>query len=82
MDEEDGRPGARAVQTGLIDAPRGVVTLPLQNPPPTPVPHPCDFFFIARVGTHKRSILGAPEPALSLSKGLAFETWVFALPQP
>jgi hypothetical protein len=31
MDEEDGRPGARAVQTGLIDAPRGVVTLPLQN---------------------------------------------------
>jgi hypothetical protein len=68
MDEEDGRPGARAVQTGLIDAPRGVVTLPLQNPPPTLVPHPCDFFFIARVGTHQRSILGAP--------GLDFETWV------
>jgi hypothetical protein len=31
MDEEDGRPGATAAQTGHLDAPRGVPTLPLQN---------------------------------------------------
>ena len=31
MDEEDGRPGARAVQTGHPDAPRGVSALSLHN---------------------------------------------------
>ena len=30
MDEEDGRPGARAVKSGPLDAHRDVLTLPLQ----------------------------------------------------
>ena len=36
MDEEDGRSGARAVKIGLIDAPRGVPTLPLRTSSPNP----------------------------------------------
>jgi len=50
MDEEDGRPGARAAQTGLIDAPRGALTLPLHHPPQHFRAPSLRFLFAARVG--------------------------------
>ncbi len=66
MDEEDGRPGARAVQTGLIDAPRGVVPCPCKIHPPLP------RTILAISFLSQFQNVGAP--------GLASETWVNLLP--
>ena len=63
MDEEDGRLGPQARQTGHGDVPRDAFAMSLCHPEN----------FIHKPATDLA--LGAPEPALSLSKGLASETW-------
>ena len=67
MDEEDGRPGAAARQSGPLDAPGGILAFSLLlSSRQYSVPHPCRFFLSQGWNTSYPSLSGVPSGAKAI----------------